>query len=197
MAFAVPAFGADTAIDQPAGPSAQSEENQPSANPSLTRQVTPGMLSENGRLAHMDRRFFDRAAEDGTNEIALSQLVAGHSSNQYVKAYAEMIIDQHTKLNDSLSRLAQRQGVDLTEYIEKGQQEDVNSLQGEHGKDFDKDYLEAMIKGHEAAVDLFQHEASNSMDSALGTFAVHNIGKLLTHLRKAKALYRDITGDTP
>lgn len=145
-------------------------------------------------LSHTDRTFFQKVAEGSTNEVALSQLAPDHSANAQVKSFAEMIINDRTRLNSQLSSIAGQQGVDLGPYIQKGQRDHVDSLQQKNGTEFDQAYLDQLIKSDRETAELFEREAADSKDPELGSFAAHNIGVVLEHLRHAKALEQTITG---
>src|SRR5580700_5108229 len=99
-------------------------------------------------LSGTDKSFFMKAARASTNEVALSQLAESRSSNPDVKALAQMMISDHSRMNSSLQALATDKGIDLAKPILKGENDDVSSLSAKFGDDFDKAYAEKMVEAH-------------------------------------------------
>lgn len=64
-------------------------------------------------LKRGDRRFLAKASEDGHAEIALAQLAAQKAESAEVKTYARMLIDDHQKVDQELTALAQKKGAML------------------------------------------------------------------------------------
>ena len=131
-------------------------------------------------------------AEGSTNEVALSQLADSHTSNEDVKAFAQMMVGDHTKLNTQLSDLAMKKGVDLQEAVTKGQTKGVASLEKKTGADFDKDYIKEMVKGHKGAAELLKKEAADSKDGDFSQFAIQALPTVTEHLQKAEALEKTL-----
>jgi len=63
----------------------------------------------------------------------------------------------------------------------------IDSLGKKTGAEFDKAYLEMMVKDHEEAVELFT-DASDNKNQTIKTFAADNLPMLQMHLDKAKEL---------
>ncbi len=153
----------------------------------MDAQPTPSAGS--GGETYHDRSSFKKAAEASTNEVALSQAAVERASNPDVKAFAEMMVSDHTSLNSDLEALAAKRGVDINEAIEKGKQEDVESLRSKNGAEFDRAYLKYMVEGHKDAASLFDKEAQSTKDGDLADLSIRYLPKILEHLRKAEALY--------
>jgi putative membrane protein len=151
-------------------------------------QTSTSDSSGSSTLAHRDRSFMEKAAENSSQELALSQLAADHSQNSDVKEFAAKMVSDHTALNSKLMALASQKGVSLDKYVTKGQQDDYDSLSKENGPDFDKDYLKHMVKGHTDTVELFKSEGAKSHDSDLAGFANDNVMTIQHHLDMAQSL---------
>jgi putative membrane protein len=59
-------------------------------------------------------------------------------------------------------------------------------LQGMSGSDFDKAYMEAMVKDHQKDIDEFQREADSGKDADVKSFASETLPTLREHLQMAK-----------
>jgi len=139
-------------------------------------------------LSHGDIKFIVTVAEGSTNEVALSQLAAEHSSRDDVKKFAQMMIDDHTKLNAMLTDLAARKGVAISDAVMKGQKDHVDGLAAKNGADFDKAYIKLMVKTHQETLALFQKEAEKGKDPDVMSFASQNTPTISEHLEHAKML---------
>lgn len=63
------------------------------------------------------------------------------------------MIDDHTNAGNSLKALASQQGIDVPAQLEDKDRDQREKLTGKKGLDFDRDYMEAMVDGHQNLVD--------------------------------------------
>lgn len=125
--------------------------------------------------------------EGGMTEIAASQLAVKNSTNPAVVSYAKTIIADHTKADSTLKWMEDDKLMTEKDTVSGEHQELIDSLGKKTGTEFDKAYLEMMIKDHEEAIDLFT-EASDDKNQTIKTFAADNLPMLQMHLDKAKEL---------
>ena len=157
------------------------DATSPVLNPST---VTP---ETHANPAYRDRAFFEKAAECGTKEVAVSQAVMGHLTNPEVQAFANSMVADHTVLNKELLLLAVSKGVAVPEtktskLTEKWSDKDGN---------VDKKYLHEMIEDHEDAVKLFE-KATKSDDAEIADLAKRTLPTLQHHLQMAKDLKKTL-----
>lgn len=148
----------------------------------------PAFSQSNGAVSSSDQTFATKLATGSTNEVALSQLADTRSGSADVKSFAQMMIQDHGKLNSQLSDLCQRRGVDISAAIQKGQEKGVSHLSDKQGQDFDKAYLKVMVKGHKATLELLQDEIQNSKDSDFVSLANQALPVVKHHLDMAEQL---------
>jgi putative membrane protein len=148
----------------------------------------PASVTPAASLSKGDTAFVLAVAEGSTNEIALSQLAADHSSRDDVKAFARMMITDHTRLNAMLTDVAARKGVALDQAVMKGQTDHVAGLAKKSGAAFDAAYIKAMVKSHADTEAAFKHEADKGQDSDVMAFAGQNLPTISEHLAHAKML---------
>ena len=129
-------------------------------------------------LKHADRRFVEKAAESGREEVEISQVAVERATNADVKHLAQMMVDDHTKANQELMSIAAAKGVTLKEDKDKNS----NKWSKKDAKDFDRDYVKKMIADHKEAIDLFSNESKNGSDPELVEFARTTLPKLEQHL---------------
>jgi putative membrane protein len=65
------------------------------------------------KLSGSDQRFVREAAEGGMAEVALGRLALERASSDEVKKFAQRLLDDHSRANQELARLARAKGVAL------------------------------------------------------------------------------------
>jgi putative membrane protein len=96
-------------------------------------------------------------------------------------------VKDHEEANQKLSPIAQAMGVDLSKEIAKGQKKDLDDYQKLSGADFDKKYVDAMVKDHKKDVKEFDDAAKNAKNPELKSWAGEVAPKLHNHLQMAEA----------
>ncbi len=133
-----------------------------------------------------DSGFMVKAGGDGMAEVELGRLAAERASSSDVKAFAQMMVDDHSKANGELTSLAGQKSVTLpTEPLPpaKAAKDHLSTLSGAA---FDKAYMDHMVKDHEKAVALFTKEASAGKDPDTKSWAEKTLPTLQQHLAKAR-----------
>ncbi|MEO7120794.1 MAG: DUF4142 domain-containing protein [Ginsengibacter sp.] len=135
-------------------------------------------------------KFAVGAADGGMLEVALGKIAAEKATNKEVKDFGEMMVKDHTKANDELKSIAAEKNITLPATISDDSQKKIADLNKESGKDFDKDYINAMVKDHKDDIDDFEKAAKDSTYPALQAFAVKTLPTLYKHLGAAKAIQK-------
>lgn len=96
-------------------------------------------------------------AQSDTAEIAPSQLASDNAENAAVRDFAEMMIQEHGQLSDSLRALTMAEGIVPTpnresDLLNTQTQATLQSLQTLSGAAFDSAYVAAMVQSHELAL---------------------------------------------
>lgn len=134
--------------------------------------------------------FVKKAGAAGAAEVEMGKIGAEKSSNAEVKAFAQKMVTDHTKANKELATLAAGLKLEVpTEpgLIHKGMKEKFEHQSAD--KDFNHDFMQQMVRDHEAAVELFATAANDStLDVDLRAFANKTLPTLKKHLADAKKL---------
>lgn len=139
-----------------------------------------------GKLSWGDRRFVTKSADSGMSEVQIAQLATQQASNSEVKSFAQTLVDDHTKVNDELKGLASQKNVKLDD--DTDQDRAYKKLAKKSGAEFDQEFVEHMIDGHEASIKRFEEAAKDAKDSDIRAFASKHIEHLRGHLQKAQSL---------
>jgi putative membrane protein len=137
-------------------------------------------------LTTPDKEFFIAAAKANLAEVNLGQMARDKATSAEVKTFAERMITDHGQANEELKQLALTKGVALPAVVEKDQVNSSEALSKKVGLDFDKSYMEQMIRDHEGAVAKFQAASQNGSDPDLKAWATKTLPTLQNHLTMAK-----------
>jgi putative membrane protein len=121
-----------------------------------------------------DKMFLRKAAEGGIAEVKLGQLALQKAGSDDVKAFAQKMVDDHTKMNNEMAQVADSMGVPLPKTMNKDDQAEYDKLKGLSGNDFDTEYLTCMVKDHHKDLHEFRMEAANGRADATLHDAVVN-----------------------
>jgi len=140
------------------------------------------------KLNKDDMAFVLKAGEGGDAEVALGKLAETNGYGTEVKAFRKRMVDDHTKANEELISIAKDKDVQLSHELKGDTKEMYDKLAGLNGPEFDKHYIEHMVKGHEETVELFKKEAESGTDAKLKEFAGKTLPVIEQHLALAKEI---------
>jgi putative membrane protein len=139
-----------------------------------------------GKLAPADTTFVRKAAEGGLAEVKLGQLAKDKASNKSVKEFGERMVKDHGKANDELKEVASKKGISLRGSLNATDKALYDRLAKLSGPDFDKAYMQAMVKDHEEDVAEFRQESQSAQDPDIRAFTSKTLPTLEEHLRLAR-----------
>lgn len=139
-------------------------------------------------LEKADGDFVVNAADGGMTEVAASQLAQSNATDERVKNFANMMVQDHSKANDQLKKLASAKSLALPSAPSDKHQKAIDDLGKKKGADFDKAYVKMMLSDHKDVVDMFKKEADKAKDADLKTWATSTIPTLQMHLDSIKAI---------
>lgn len=138
--------------------------------------------------------FVDEASAKGIAEIETAKLALRKSNSAEVKAFAQMLIDDHTAANKELANIALRKKLEVSTEAELMNKAKAYILKQRDGESFDEAFAENQVEAHKDAIELFK-EAAVSDDAELAAFAAKTLPKLEHHLQTAKNLADNYTDD--
>lgn len=145
------------------------------------------LLAATSCTAQDDTEFVRQAASTGMLEVELGNYAAMNAEDPGVKRFGRTMADEHGQANQELELLAQRQGIRIQSGMTPEHREEATKLMKLHGADFDKAYVDAMVDGHEDAVDAFSAQAKQDR-SDVDRWAAATLPKLRQHLDHAREL---------
>ena len=112
-----------------------------------------------------DATFLKKAAEGGLAEVELGQLAQQKASSEEVKKFGERMVTDHTKANDELKAVAQKENVELPQEPSAKDKATKARLEKLSGAQFDQAYMKDMVKDHRTDVSEFEHESNSAKGS--------------------------------
>ena len=156
--------------------------------PVSTGSSTTANTSSSGNLAGADNQFVRKAAEGGLAEVELGQLATEKASSPAVKQFGQRMVTDHTQANDQLKQIAAQKGIALPTSLNAKDAATKARLEKLSGAEFDRAYMQDMVRDHTKDVSEFQKEANSGKDPDVKNFASQTAPKLEDHLREAKKI---------
>jgi len=136
-----------------------------------------------------DAEFVKEAGSGGMLEVELGKVAAMKAKNADVKAFAERMVKDHTAANAKLKTAAKTAGFSVPEKLMDEHQKSLDKFKNYKGTDFDKDYVDAMVKDHEEDVQAFTRASKEAKDARVKAFAADTLPVVQQHLEAAKKLH--------
>jgi len=139
-----------------------------------------------------DEQFVMKASQGGLAEVHLGKLADKNSSNAEVKKFGQRMVDDHSAANRELTTLAARKKFQVADEMDKEHQDLASKLEKMQGSEFDRAFMNAMVKDHEAAVSLFTAKSKDAKDEDLKAFASKTLPTLKDHLDQARNIAKKV-----
>jgi putative membrane protein len=117
-------------------------------------------------LSAQENAVVDQLHAANVLEVAAAKLAVKHAESRDVRRYGEHLVKDHTKADRELVTVAKRNGVKLAA-VDNAR---IDDLKGRRGTDFDRAFLDMMIRDHQATIDTVrtaQNQAQNPDIKAL------------------------------
>lgn len=148
-----------------------------------------GVKVSSSKVSRADAAFLKQAAQNGHAEVEGSKLALSKGTHPQVKAFAQMMVDDHTKAGNALNALAASKGVDVPGDPSLAQKAKLKILSARDGAGFDHHYAESIgVAAHEDTIKLFKKAAAEADDADIKAFATKTLPTLEHHLQSAREL---------
>jgi putative membrane protein len=114
--------------------------------PSSTKSTT---TQQKATASAADKTFAHDMAVAGMAEVQLGKLAAERASNPDVKAFAQTMVKDHSQAGDELKQTASTLNIQLPTQLDQKHKDLAARLTKLQGAEFDKQYMAAMVQGHE------------------------------------------------
>jgi len=153
-----------------------------------TSQGAATSSKQSAGTSSSDTTFLKKAAQGGMAEVELGQLAVQKASSEDVKKFGQRMVDDHSKANDQLKQVAAQQHVNLPQEPNAKDKATKARLEKLSGDQFDKAYMNDMVKDHKKDVAEFTRESKMAKDPAVKSFAEQTLPTLKEHLKEAERI---------
>lgn len=143
---------------------------------------------EDNNAKEDDSEFLVDAAETDLEEIEVGKLAQQKGTDEEVKSFGKMLVDDHTKSFEDLKTFSGKKQISLPLVATEDGKEAYNDLNKKTGLDFDKKFADMMVDGHEKAIKNAEKVSKDAKDEEIRVWAANKIPTLTTHLEHAKKL---------
>jgi putative membrane protein len=167
----------------------------PATDAAAAAAATPpgDMTDTTGTMATgpvLDTDFYQQALDGGRKEVAVATLASTSATDAGVKSLADMLVRDHTALNQQLMTAAGQADAaapapDATATAD---------LQGKTGADFDRAFVDMMVASHRKGIALFENAAMNASTDQAKSLAQEALPKLRAHLQAGLDLQARLGG---
>jgi putative membrane protein len=145
-------------------------------------------VSGNNTSIETDMDFVMMAGMGNTAEIEAGRLAEQKAKNGEVKEFGRMMVNDHSEAQSRLKSIASGTGWNPPDSVDAEHKAIKEKLQNLSGDEFDREYINAQVKDHQATVALFERQSTNGANAALREFASSTLPHLRMHLQKAEEL---------
>ena len=140
------------------------------------------------KMDNDDAAALKRIAQANLNEVAAGKLGAEKAASPDVKRFGQKMIDDHGKMAQELKSLAQSKGVPVAESTGLTDMAKLKLLERKSGADFDKEFMDHMVKEHELTAKDVEATAAKAKDAEFKAALQKALPKIKEHLAEAKRL---------
>jgi putative membrane protein len=96
-----------------------------------------------------DAEFVQDIAMKNMVELELSRIALEKATNPQIKAFAQKMLDDHHAAGNSLKGVVAEQTIEWPAQLDEKHGDKADELRQKQGAEFDRDYVEAMVEGHQ------------------------------------------------
>lgn len=194
--------------------SAQAESKNPRE---ASGAKAPG--NENTSQTTQAQKQFEQQTLAKLHQINKHEIEAGHLAQQRgqsddVKNYGQMLANDHQQLDSNVVSFVERNNVPLPDaengagaaspkaqaelkQMKQEQQAHAQKLESTPDEQFDREFVRAMVKGHQQAIQLVQSAQKQAKDDQFKNLLNDTLPVLKKHLETAQRLQTQASGKMP
>jgi putative membrane protein len=153
--------------------------------------------AQSDKLAKQDKNFVHEAAIGGMAEVELGKLAQQKAQSADVKQFGQRMEQDHSAANEQLMSVASSKNIDMPKQLDREHRQLRDKLAKANGAQFDREYMQAMVKDHKKDIKEFEKEAKSGKDADIKNFAQSTLPTLQQHLQMAQDIERNMRSQTP
>jgi len=170
-ALAAGILGSATAFGQTAGNGAAAPSTQPPTSSAA------GI----SRLSGSDQDFVNNAAVGGLFEVEAGKVAEKKASNPQVRKFAARMVHDHSEADNKLKQVVSAEGGTVPNELDQDHQQELKQITSQQGPDFDRNYMQMMVKDHDTDAQAFGKAEQTLQDPHLKQFAAQTLKVIEQH----------------
>jgi len=146
-----------------------------------------GALSAASAADKISQVLIRDAIQDNLAEIQMGQLAQDKTQSSDVKSYGQMLVADHSALNEEAEKVAEQIGIAAPTEPSHDQKAMYEKMSRLSGTEFDRAFIKETIADHKANIARLQNEAKKTNDPA-ADFARQALPTMKKHLDAAQKL---------
>ena len=189
------------------GACAGGEEHSDTSSAQVIEQSATGAVDTAGGSGTMDAAAAPRndaeiltlVSHSNSAEISSSKLALDQAQNAEVKAFAQMMIKDHTAMEQQGTKIGTALGVSVaqtgkTEDSREDTSKELDDLRQARNAQFDQQYMKFQVETHEKTLKLLQDQQDRAQNAELKAMITQAIPKVQQHLQRAQQLQKTVGG---
>jgi len=140
------------------------------------------------KMENADQSALKQLAQANLAEIKAGQMGAAKAQSPEVKKFAQKMADDHQIMLNDLKSLAKSKDVALPQDVNARDFAGMKILEHASAGDFDRKYMEEMVKDHEKDLQAAQNIAAKTKDAQFKSAVQHASSKIQEHLSLARSV---------
>src|SRR5690242_7282020 len=154
------------------------------------RQDTALNNNGTGVIDEESSSFLVKVANSGMAKVRMTEIAQQKATLPAVRDFAAMLHRDHSAVNEQVKSLAAQKNVALPDSVSDEKQKDIDRLNSKTGKNLDKEFIDMMVKNHEAGVNMFDKAQLDTKDPDVRALAGKTLPTLKMHLDSAKMIQK-------
>jgi putative membrane protein len=138
-----------------------------------------------GANLRRDDDFVHDVAVKTMAAVELSRMALDKAADPNIRVFAQMMIDEHGAASAELKSVVSGQGIEWPTQLDERRRKTAEELKKNQGGNFDRDYMEAMVEGHQ--------DLAAKLESRLDVQSVADWTTAMAGRTQSKALPEPIT----
>jgi putative membrane protein len=151
-----------------------------------------GVAMGSDSLSKNDAAFLVDAAAGGKLEVEMGKIAEKNGQSPRVRGFGRMMIHDHSMGGAKVRGIAMKENIVLPDSVSGKQRDELNDLRQRTGPDFDKAYVDMMVKDHKDDIAEFKKESDHGTDSLIRMFATNSLDMLNMHLDSVQHIQNDM-----
>src|SRR5258708_21457024 len=145
-------------------------------------------LKSDQKIDNDEAAAMKQLAQASINEIEAGRAAASRAQSPNVKQFAQKMVDDHTKMLEDLKTLARQKSVALPSEVSLRDKAQMKMMERASGADFDKKYMDQMVKDHQNDLKEVQDLAAKAKDPDFKVAVQLASYKISEHLQLAQRI---------